>query len=70
MLVIHPNQIIGDRRLGFKYIVDVLDYARPMVAAIGLGLAKRAFAVNFGIHAGTQTVRPAEFAIFPWPEKC
>jgi len=42
-VVIHPNQIIGDRRLGFKYIVDVLDYARPMVAAIGLGLARRAF---------------------------
>ena len=45
-VVIHPNQIIGDRRLGFKYIVDVLDYARPMVAAIGLGLAKRAFTVT------------------------
>jgi len=42
-VVVHSNQIIGDRRLGFKYIVDVLDYARPMVAAIGLGLAKRAF---------------------------
>jgi acyl-CoA dehydrogenase len=41
-VVIHPKQIIGDRRFGFKYIVDVLDYARPMVAAIGLGLAKRA----------------------------
>jgi len=41
-VVIQPNQIIGDRRFGFKYIVDVLDYARPMVAAIGLGLAKRA----------------------------
>jgi acyl-CoA dehydrogenase len=39
---IMPDQIIGDRRFGFKYIVDVLDYARPMVAAIGLGLAKRA----------------------------
>ena len=45
-VIIHPNQIIGDRRLGFKYIVDVLDYARPMVAAIGLGLAKRAFTVT------------------------
>jgi acyl-CoA dehydrogenase len=42
-VVVTPAQIIGDRRLGFKYIVDVLDYARPMVAAIGLGLAKRAF---------------------------
>jgi acyl-CoA dehydrogenase len=41
-VVIHPKQIIGDRRFGFKYIIDVLDYARPMVAAIGLGLAKRA----------------------------
>ena len=45
-VIIRPNQIIGDRRLGFKYIVDVLDYARPMVAAIGLGLAKRAFTVT------------------------
>lgn len=45
-VVILPDQIIGDRRLGFKYIVDVLDYARPMVAAIGLGLAKRAFDVT------------------------
>jgi acyl-CoA dehydrogenase len=45
-VIIHSNQIIGDRRLGFKYIVDVLDYARPMVAAIGLGLAKRAFTVT------------------------
>ncbi|HQI23340.1 MAG TPA: acyl-CoA dehydrogenase family protein, partial [Smithella sp.] len=42
-VVVFPNHIIGDRRLGFKYIIDVLDYARPMVAAIGLGLAKRAF---------------------------
>jgi len=41
-VIIQPDQIIGDRRFGFKYIVDVLDYARPMVAAIGLGLAKRA----------------------------
>jgi len=41
-VIIQPKQIIGDRRFGFKYIVDVLDYARPMVAAIGLGLAKRA----------------------------
>lgn len=45
-VIIHPRQIIGDRRLGFKYIVDVLDYARPMVAAIGLGLAKRAFDIT------------------------
>ena len=45
-VIIQPNQIIGDRRFGFKYIVDVLDYARPMVAAIGLGLAKRALAVT------------------------
>jgi acyl-CoA dehydrogenase len=45
-VIIHPNQIIGDRRLGFKYVIDVLDYARPMVAAIGIGLAKRAFAVT------------------------
>lgn len=45
-VVIQPDQIIGDRRFGFKYIVDVLDYARPMVAAIGLGLAKRALDVT------------------------
>ena len=45
-VIIQPQQIIGDRRFGFKYIVDVLDYARPMVAAIGLGLAKRALAVT------------------------
>jgi acyl-CoA dehydrogenase len=41
-VVIEDYQIIGNRRLGFKYAVDVLDYARPMVAAIGVGLAKRA----------------------------
>lgn len=45
-VIIRPDQIIGDRRFGFKYIVDVLDYARPMVAAIGLGLARRALAVT------------------------
>jgi len=45
-VIIAADQIIGDRRFGFKYIVDVLDYARPMVAAIGLGLAKRALAVT------------------------
>ena len=45
-VVVQPDQIIGDRRFGFKYIVDVLDYARPMVAAIGLGLVKRALDVT------------------------
>ncbi len=45
-VVIGDEQIIGDRRLGFKYIVDVLDYARPMVAAIGVGLARRALDVT------------------------
>jgi len=45
-VVIAPDQIIGDRRFGFKYIVDVLDYARPMVAAIGLGLARRALTIT------------------------
>ena len=45
-VVIAPDQIIGDRRLGFRYIVDVLDYARPMVAAIGVGLARRALDVT------------------------
>jgi len=41
-VVIKPHQIIGDRRLGFKYLLNVLDYARPMVAAIGVGHARRA----------------------------
>ncbi len=45
-VVIESDMIIGDRRQGFKYIVDVLDYARPMVAAIGVGLAKRALRVT------------------------
>lgn len=45
-VVIESDQIIGDRRMGFTYIVDVLDYARPMVAAIGVGLAKRAFDIT------------------------
>jgi acyl-CoA dehydrogenase len=41
-IVIEDDQIIGDRRLGFQYLTDVLDFARPMVAAIGVGLARRA----------------------------
>lgn len=41
-VVVSPDQIIGDRRRGFQYLVDCLDYARPMVAAIGVGLARRA----------------------------
>ncbi len=41
-VIVHESQIIGDRRQGFKYIIDVLDFARPMVAAIGVGLARRA----------------------------
>ncbi len=45
-VVIEDHQIIGNRRLGFKYAIEVLDYARPMVAAIGVGLAKRAFDVT------------------------
>jgi len=45
-VVIEPHQIIGDRRRGFQYVVDVLDFARPMVAAIGLGLARRALDVT------------------------
>jgi acyl-CoA dehydrogenase len=45
-VLIEPMQIIGDRRQGFTYIVDVLDYARPMVAAIGAGLARRALDVT------------------------
>ncbi len=45
-VVIRENQVIGDRRLGFKYVIDVLDFARPMVAAIGVGLARRALDVT------------------------
>lgn len=45
-VVIEPSQIIGDRRKGFSYVVDVLDFARPMVAAIGVGLARRAWDVT------------------------
>jgi len=45
-VIIEPHQIIGDRRRGFQYVIDVLDYARPMVAAIGVGLARRAFNVT------------------------
>ncbi len=45
-VVVDESQIIGDRRQGFKYIIDILDFARPMVAAIGVGLARRAFAVT------------------------
>lgn len=41
-VVVAPEQIIGDRRRGFLYLIDVLDFARPMVAAIGVGLARRA----------------------------
>ena len=45
-VIVDKDQIIGDRRKGFKYLIDVLDYARPMVAAIGVGLARRAFDVT------------------------
>jgi len=45
-VVVEQDHVIGDRRMGFKYVVDVLDYARPMVAAIGVGLAKRALDVT------------------------
>ena len=46
-VVIDPSQIIGDRRLGFQYLIDVLDFARPMVAAIGNGLARRSYDLTF-----------------------
>jgi acyl-CoA dehydrogenase len=45
-VVVAPEQIVGDRRRGFQYVIDVLDYARPMVAAIGVGLARRALDVT------------------------
>jgi alkylation response protein AidB-like acyl-CoA dehydrogenase len=41
-VIVPQDQLMGDRRQGFSYIVDVLDYARPMVAAIALGVARRA----------------------------
>ena len=66
-VIIQPKQIIGDRRFGFKYIIDVLDYARPMVAAIGLGLAKRAWRLLWNIRGNANNL-VREFAIFPWPE--
>jgi len=45
-VIVTPEQIIGDRRRGFQYVIDVLDYARPMVAAIGVGLSRRALTVT------------------------
>ena len=42
-VVIDPTQIIGDRRLGFNYLIDVLDFTRPMIAAIGCGIARKAY---------------------------
>ncbi|MEA3493542.1 MAG: acyl-CoA dehydrogenase family protein [Candidatus Margulisiibacteriota bacterium] len=42
-VVVDPSQIIGNRRLGFKYLIDVLDYSRPMIAAIGAGIARKAY---------------------------
>jgi acyl-CoA dehydrogenase len=42
-VVIDPSQIIGDRRQGFQYLIDVLDFTRPMIAAIGSGIARRAY---------------------------
>jgi len=53
-VVIEDHQIIGNRRLGFKYAIEVLDYARPMVAAIGVGLAKRAFDVTLEYTKGRK----------------
>ena len=45
-VLIGNEQIIGDRRRGFKYMIDILDYARPMVAAIGVGIARRALNIT------------------------
>jgi len=42
-VVIDSSQIIGDRRLGFQYLIDVLDFTRPMIAALGAGVARRAY---------------------------
>jgi len=53
-VVIEDYQIIGNRRLGFKYAIEVLDYARPMVAAIGVGLAKRALDVTLEYTKGRK----------------
>ena len=53
-VILSEDQVIGDRRLGFTYVVDVLDYARPMVAAIGVGLAKRALDVTLEYTRGRK----------------
>lgn len=45
-VIVDVDHIIGDRRLGFKYAVNVLDNTRPMVAAIGVGLARRALDIT------------------------
>jgi acyl-CoA dehydrogenase len=42
-VVIDPSQIIGDRRVGFQYLVEVLDTTRPIVAAMACGLARKAY---------------------------
>ena len=66
-VIIQPKQIIGDRRFGFKYIIDVLDYARPMVAAIGLGLAEGRWMLHWPIRGNANNL-VREFAICRWPE--
>ena len=47
--MIAPEKTIGDPRLGFRYIVDVLDPARPMAAATASGWQARA-ACHAGLH--------------------
>jgi len=42
-VVIDPSQIIGDRRCGFNYFLNALDFSRTMMAAVGCGVARKAY---------------------------
>jgi acyl-CoA dehydrogenase len=42
-VVVDPSEIIGDRRCGFNYFLDALDFSRTMMAAVGCGVARKAY---------------------------